>query len=228
MLHPKCNFMKASRENFIRFLEDKLTSESAKSYLAYVDAFSRAVQKDENYFFSSTDKAEELRKLLQGDLNKIGSFLKHSPKFQSNIKTGIRALLKYYLHVDNYKIEQEAKAVKIPSDLIGSKITDYYIDKFESWLENFHIKSNGERFRSAKNYSIGLKRAITDLNIDPKEFFSYTRKFQIEMFHVRLESNKNFWDRSESVKREVTSSINKYKYFIAEKNGEKQESLFSV
>lgn len=220
--------MKASRKNFVEYLENRLTPESAKSYLSYVDAFSRAVRKDEEYYFSSTEYFQEIAGLLKGGINKYPNFKKHSPKFQANIKTGIRALLKYYLYSDNVKKVQEDKKSKIPSDLRGGQIVEHYIDKFGKWLENFHIKNNGERFRSSKNYTIGLKRAIDDLNIDPKEFFSYTRKFQIEMFHIRLESNKSFWDRSESVKREVTSSINKYKFYIAEKNGEKLENLFKA
>lgn len=220
--------MTLSKENFVKYLEERLTPESAKSYLSYVDSFSKAVGKDEKHYFTSTSYFQEIAALLKGSINEYPDFKEYSPKSQSNIKTGIRALLTYYLHVDNHKKELEEKKVKIPVGLTGAKITEHYIDKFGTWLENFHVKENGDRFRSAKNYTIGLKRALTDTNIDPKEFFSYTRKFQIEMFHVKLENNKNFWDRTESVKREVTSSINKYMYYIAMKNGEKQESLFGA
>lgn len=220
--------MALSKEDFVKYLEERLTPESAKSYLSYVDAFSKAVGKGEKHYFSSTKYFQEIAALLKGSINEYPNFKRHSPKFQSNIKTGMRALLKYYLHIDNFKKEIENKKVKIPSDLIGPAIADYYIDKFASWLENFHVKENGDRFRSAKNYSIGLKRALTDLKADPKVFFSYTRTFQIQMFHIQLESNRNFWNHSVSVKREVTSSINKYKFYIAEKYGEKQESLFGT
>ena len=217
--------MKTSRKGFVGYLENRLTPESAKSYLSYVDAFSKAVRKDDNYFFSSSDKSEELEKLLQGGINRAPSFLKHSPKFQSNIKTGIRALLKYYLAVDNAVVKKE-DIVKISPNLTRTKVIDHYAGKFGKWLENLHIKSNGERFRSAANYEIGLKRAIEDLQIDPREFFSYTKKVELDIFHAKLKSNKHFWDRSEAVQHETTSSLNKYKFYLGEKYGWKMDNLF--
>ncbi len=215
--------MAISRENFVEFLNTRLTKESAKSYLSYVDAFSRAVKKDDQYFFSNLDQSEEVKTLLQGEIDKQPIFQKHSKKFQSNIRTGIRALLKYYLFIQD---QSEKKIAKIPEGMTPEDILEHYTYSYRQWLKNRLIKLNGEKFRSYDNYANALRYAIEDSTVNPREFFSYTKKSQIDIFQIQLGDRRNYQGRHEGSRREITSSINKYKLYFAERIGEKSTRLY--
>lgn len=218
--------MKTSRTEFVQFLDLRLTPESAKSYLSYVDALSRTVGEESDYFFSSSDKEEALQLLLNGGLKSNNAFANYSKKFQSNIRTGVRALIKFYKEVKSREALKSVKVTKIDTSLNPNQMVDHYLNKFGDWLKLRHVKSDGDSFKAVKNYQLGIRRAIIDLNIDPKVFFSYTSYFHLHAFHLNVKNSKNFLNRSESVRREINSSINKYKVYIAELHGEKLKSLF--
>jgi hypothetical protein len=215
--------MAISRENFVEFLNTRLTKESAKSYLSYVDAFSRAVKKDDQYFFSNLDQSAEVKTLLQGGIDKQPIFQKHSKKFQSNIKTGIRALLKYYLFIQD---QSEKKIAKIPEGMTPEDILEHYTYSYRQWLKNRLIKMNGEHFKSYEAYANGLRYAIIDSNVSPKDFFSYTKKMQIDIFQIQLGDKRNFQGRTSTSRADITSSLNKYKLYLAERFGEKSTRLY--
>ena len=216
--------MTPSRKKFVEFLTARLTPESAKSYLAYVDAFSRAAGKDDEYFFSTIERSEEVKTLLQGGINQKPIFANHSNKFQSNIKTGIRALLKYYLFVEDGAKKQRVS--KIPDGMSQDNILEHYIYQYRQWLKNRLIKLNGEHFKSYEAYANGLRYAIVDSNVSPRDFFSYTKKSQVEIFKVQLGDRRNYQSRTNTSRADITSSLNKYKMYLAEKFGEKSTRLY--
>jgi len=216
--------MTLSREKFVEFLTTRLTPESAKSYLAYVDAFSRAARKDNKYYFTNLDRATELKELLQGGIDTKPLFIKLSKKFRSNIKTGIRALLKFYRFVKASAVKKIIS--KIPDGMPQSEILEHYVYSYSQWLKNRVIKLDGEHFKSFEAYADSLRYAILDSNIKPRDFFSYTKTFEIKIFQVKLGGNRNFLNRPKLSRSDINSSINKYKLYLAEKYGEKSNRLF--
>jgi hypothetical protein len=215
--------MTLSKKGFVEFLTTRLTKESAKSYLAYVDAFSRAAGKDDKYYFSNLDRANELKELLQGGIDTKPLFLKLSKKFRSNIKTGIRALLKYYLFVQDITTKDVSK---IPDGMSQDNILEHYTYLYKQWLKNRVIKLNGDHFKSYEAYSNALRYAIEDSSVTPREFFSYTKKMQIDIFQIQLGDRRVYQGRNTSSRTDMTSSLNKYKLYLAERFGEKSTRLY--
>jgi|GEM_PF-4496465 len=215
--------MKLSREGFVEFLAVRLKPESAKSYLDYADAFARAVDKDDHYFFSNLNQAGELKELLQGGIKEYPTFNKYKSKYQSNIRTGIRALLKYYLFV-----QDKSKKVdfKIPDEMSQDNILEHYTYLYEKWLKNRVIKLNGEHFKSHEAYSNALRYAIEDSNVTPRQFFSFTKKMQVDIFQIQLGDRRIYQGRNASSRKDISSSINKYKLYLAERFGEKSSRLY--
>lgn len=216
--------MTLSKEGFVQFLAVRLTKESAKSYLDYVDAFSRAVGKDDEYFFTKLDRADEVKSLLQGGINEKPTYNKFKEKYKSNIRTGIRALLKYYLFVEDSNIVKPV--AKIPVGMSQDAVLEHYIYSYKMWMKNRLIKLNGDHYKAYEAYANSLKYAILDSNDKPRDFFAYTKSSQIEIFKIKLGDRQSFQGKSKKIRSDITSSINKYKLYLAEKYGEKSSRLY--
>lgn len=223
MLWSKNDTMALSKEKFVEFLQKRLTTESAKSYLDYVEAFKRAIKQKDDYLFNGEI---ETKNYLKKFLNKQAhppAFREFKKNYQDNIRVGIRSLLLYYLFEEEIAKRKSEKRKELLTLRLESFLND-----FEFWLTHRYLKQNGEKFKSGKQYANYIKAACIDNNTEISKFIQIEKSSELKKFMEKLELNSNFKSRPKHTQQNIMSGLRKYELFLSEFYGEQQLELYAA
>ncbi len=213
--------MKLLKPNFINFLQKRLKPDSSESYLDYVEAFQRAIKKEDAFLFNGQKSTKEyLKKFLNREAHPP-ALRELSKKYKDNIRTGIRSLLLYY----QFEEENTLRRKENRSELVTLTLENL-TNEYEFWLTNRYLKQNGEKFKSGKAYASYIKSACLDNETNFVDFVKIRKSKDLENFIQSLKKSENFKKRTKHTQQSILSSFNKYEVFINELYGEKQKELY--